>query len=164
MAGGVIRSVPADPTRNSSRRWSAPSNIHPEAIGVVSAIRQSDRDGRLARFLQGSGGLRQAARDFRALGLAYAEVYFEGERRRRCCRFKRCRRDVEFTSLSKPFRWPLAHGLRRRNERLCAALARVKSYLDYGAFTPIQVAAATALNGPDDCIKEMRAIYKKRAT
>ncbi|HMK88144.1 MAG TPA: aminotransferase class I/II-fold pyridoxal phosphate-dependent enzyme, partial [Methylocystis sp.] len=48
------------------------------------------------------------------------------------------------------------------NERLCAALARVKSYLDYGAFTPIQVAAAAALNGPDDCIKEMRAIYKKR--
>ena len=38
----------------------------------------------------------------------------------------------------------------------------MKSYLDYGAFTPIQVAAAAALNGPDDCIKEMRAIYKKR--
>jgi alanine-synthesizing transaminase len=45
---------------------------------------------------------------------------------------------------------------------LIAALTRVKSYLDYGAFTPIQVAAAAALNGPDDCIKEMRAIYKKR--
>ena len=48
------------------------------------------------------------------------------------------------------------------NERLLAALTRVKSYLDYGAFTPIQVAATAALNGPDDCIKEMRATYKKR--
>jgi len=48
------------------------------------------------------------------------------------------------------------------NERLCAALARVKSYLDYGAFTPVQVAAAAALNGPDDCIREMRETYRKR--
>ena len=48
------------------------------------------------------------------------------------------------------------------NERLISALARVKSYLDYGAFTPIQVAATAALNGPDDCIAETRAIYKKR--
>ena len=48
------------------------------------------------------------------------------------------------------------------NERLISALTRVKSYLDYGAYTPIQVAASAALNGPDDCIHEMRAIYKKR--
>jgi alanine-synthesizing transaminase len=48
------------------------------------------------------------------------------------------------------------------NERIIAALGRVKSYLDYGAFTPVQVAATAALNGPDDCIHEMRAIYKRR--
>jgi alanine-synthesizing transaminase len=48
------------------------------------------------------------------------------------------------------------------NERIIAALARVKSYLDYGAFTPIQVAATAALNGPDDCITEMRETYKRR--
>jgi DNA-binding transcriptional ArsR family regulator len=48
------------------------------------------------------------------------------------------------------------------NERLIAALARIKSYLDYGAFTPIQVAAAAALNGPQDCVDEIRAIYKSR--
>ncbi len=48
------------------------------------------------------------------------------------------------------------------NERLIAALARVKSYLDYGAFTPIQVAATAALNGPHDCIDEMRETYKRR--
>jgi alanine-synthesizing transaminase len=48
------------------------------------------------------------------------------------------------------------------NERIIAALARVKSYLDYGAFTPIQVAATAALNGPEDCIREMRDTYRKR--
>jgi alanine-synthesizing transaminase len=48
------------------------------------------------------------------------------------------------------------------NERLISALTRVKSYLDYGAFTPMQVAATAALNGPDDCINEMREIYRRR--
>jgi alanine-synthesizing transaminase len=48
------------------------------------------------------------------------------------------------------------------NERLIAALARVKSYLDYGAFTPVQVAAAAALNGPQDCVEEIRRVYKAR--
>jgi alanine-synthesizing transaminase len=45
---------------------------------------------------------------------------------------------------------------------MCAALSRVKSYLDYGAFTPIQVAAAAALNGPQDCVEEIRNTYKRR--
>jgi alanine-synthesizing transaminase len=48
------------------------------------------------------------------------------------------------------------------NARLLAALARVKSYLDYGAFTPVQIAATAALNGPDDSIREMRSVYKRR--
>ena len=48
------------------------------------------------------------------------------------------------------------------NARICAALARVKSYLDYGAFTPVQVAAAAALNGPQDCVEEIRNTYKHR--
>ena len=48
------------------------------------------------------------------------------------------------------------------NQRLIDALARIKSYLDYGAFTPVQVAAAAALNGPDDCITEIRETYKAR--
>jgi alanine-synthesizing transaminase len=48
------------------------------------------------------------------------------------------------------------------NQRLIGALTRVKSYLDYGAFTPIQVAATAALNGPQECIDEMRARYKSR--
>src|SRR5579875_2185978 len=70
---------------------------------------------------------------------------------------------VEFTSLSKTYSMPgWRIGFAVGNERLIAALARVKSYLDYGAFTPIQVAATAALNGPDDCIHEMRATYRRR--
>ena len=70
---------------------------------------------------------------------------------------------VEFTSMSKTFSMPgWRMGFAVGNERIIAALARVKSYLDYGAFTPVQVAATAALNGPDDCIREMRATYKRR--
>ncbi len=70
---------------------------------------------------------------------------------------------VEFTSLSKTYSmagWRI--GFAVGNQRLIAALARVKSYLDYGAFTPIQVAATAALNGPQDCIAEIRERYKAR--
>ena len=70
---------------------------------------------------------------------------------------------VEFTSMSKTYSMPgWRIGFAVGNERIIAALGRVKSYLDYGAFTPIQVAATAALNGPDDCIREMREIYKRR--
>ncbi len=70
---------------------------------------------------------------------------------------------VEFTSMSKTFSmagWRM--GFAVGNERIIAALTRVKSYLDYGAFTPVQVAATAALNGPQECIQEMRDIYRKR--
>jgi len=53
-------------------------------------------------------------------------------------------------------------GFAARNRTLIAALARIKSYLDYGAYTPIQVAATAALNGPQDCVDEIRAIYRSR--
>jgi alanine-synthesizing transaminase len=70
---------------------------------------------------------------------------------------------VEFTSMSKTYSMPgWRIGFAVGNERIIAALARVKSYLDYGAFTPVQVAATAALNGPDDCIEEMRATYRRR--
>jgi alanine-synthesizing transaminase len=70
---------------------------------------------------------------------------------------------VEVTTMSKTYAmagWRV--GFAAGNERLIAALARVKSYLDYGAFTPVQVAAAAALNGPQDCVTEMREIYRSR--
>jgi alanine-synthesizing transaminase len=70
---------------------------------------------------------------------------------------------VEFTSMSKTYSMPgWRIGFAVGNERIIAALARVKSYLDYGAFTPVQVAATAALNGPDHCICEMRETYRRR--
>ena len=70
---------------------------------------------------------------------------------------------AEFTALSKTYSRPgWRIGFATGNRRLITALARVKSYLDYGAFTPIQVAATAALNGPQDCVDAMRDLYRKR--
>ena len=70
---------------------------------------------------------------------------------------------VEFTSLSKSFTMPgWRMGFAVGNEYLIYALTRIKSYLDYGAFTPVQVAATAALNGPQDCVTEIRNTYQKR--
>jgi alanine-synthesizing transaminase len=96
--------------------------------------------------------------------LAYSEVYFDDNPPPSVLQVPGAMDvTVEFTSMSKTFSmagWRM--GFAVGNERLIAALARVKSYLDYGAYTPIQVAATAALNGPQDCIAEMREVYKKR--
>jgi len=96
--------------------------------------------------------------------LAYAEIYFDGNPPPSILQLpKAWDVAVEFTSMSKTYSMPgWRIGFAVGNERLIAALARVKSYLDYGAFTPIQVAATAALNGPQDCIDEFRAVYKER--
>jgi alanine-synthesizing transaminase len=96
--------------------------------------------------------------------LAYAEIYFEGEPPPSILQIPGAMEiGVEFTTLSKTYAMPgWRVGFAVGNERLIHALSRVKSYLDYGAFTPVQVAAAAALNGPQDCIDEIRAIYKRR--
>ncbi len=96
--------------------------------------------------------------------VAYAEIYFDGNPPPSILQVPGAMDvAVEFTSLSKTYSMPgWRMGFAVGNERLVAALARVKSYLDYGAFTPVQVAAAAALNGPQDCIEEMRQTYKSR--
>ncbi|PBB29397.1 MAG: LL-diaminopimelate aminotransferase [Mesorhizobium sp.] len=96
--------------------------------------------------------------------LAYSEIYFDGNPPPSVLQVPGamdvC---VEFTSMSKTFSMPgWRMGFAVGNERLIAALTRVKSYLDYGAFTPIQVAAAHALNGDGADIAEVREIYHKR--
>jgi alanine-synthesizing transaminase len=96
--------------------------------------------------------------------LAYAEIYFDGNRPPSVLQVPGAMDiTVEFTSLSKTYAMPgWRMGFAVGNPRLIAALARVKSYLDYGAFTPIQVAAAAALNGPQECVEEIRKTYKAR--
>jgi alanine-synthesizing transaminase len=155
IAGGVIRSVPAEPTSDffvAMERALVHSISNPTAM-VASLDFYKD----LVLFAK-------KHEIFVLSDLAYAEVYFDNDPPPSVLQapgtFDVA---VEFTSMSKTFSmagWRM--GFAVGNERLIAALGRVKSYLDYGAYTPIQVAAAAALNGPDDCIKEMRAIYKRR--
>jgi alanine-synthesizing transaminase len=96
--------------------------------------------------------------------VAYAEVYFDGKPPPSILEVPGAKDvAIEFSSLSKTYSmagWRI--GFAVGNKKLIAALARVKSYLDYGAFTPVQVAATAALNGPQGCIEEMRQRYKGR--
>ncbi len=96
--------------------------------------------------------------------LAYAEIYFDGEPPPSILQVQGAKDiAVEFTSLSKTYSMPgWRIGFATGNQKLIGALARIKSYLDYGAFTPVQVAATAALNGPQECIDENRDTYKKR--
>lgn len=96
--------------------------------------------------------------------LAYAEIYFGDTPPPSILQVEGAKDvAVEFTSLSKTYSmagWRV--GFAAGNKRAIAALARVKSYLDYGAFMPIQIAATAALNGDQSCIDEARSIYRER--
>ncbi len=96
--------------------------------------------------------------------LAYAEIYFGDNVPPSILQVEGAKDiAVEFTSLSKTYSMPgWRMGFAAGNRRLITALTRMKSYLDYGAFTPIQVAATAALNGPQDCVAEMRELYRDR--
>ncbi len=96
--------------------------------------------------------------------IAYAEIYFDGNPPPSILQIPGAKEvAVEFTSLSKTYAMPgWRIGFAAGNRHLIGALTRIKSYLDYGAFTPIQVAATAALNGPQDCVAEIRNTYKVR--
>ena len=166
MAGGVIRSVPAEPTPEFFRALER-AIVHsiPKPIAVVVCF-PSNPTAQVASldFYRELVHFAKKHEIFILSDLAYSEVYFDGNPPPSVLQVPGAIDvTVEFTSMSKTFSmagWRM--GFAVGNERLLAALTRVKSYLDYGAFTPIQVAATAALNGPDDCIREMRAIYKAR--
>ena len=166
MAGGVIRSVPAEPGPEFFTALErAIMHSIPKPIAVVVCY-PSNPTAMVASldFYKDLVLFAKKHEIFVLSDLAYAEVYFDGEPPPSMLQAPGAFDvAVEFTSMSKTFSmagWRI--GFAVGNERLLAALARVKSYLDYGAYTPIQVAAAAALNGPDDCIREMRATYKRR--
>jgi alanine-synthesizing transaminase len=166
MAGGVIRSVPSDPTPDFFATLErAITHSIPKPIAVVvcypsnptAHVADLDFYRELVPFAKKHG-------IYILSDLAYAEVYFDNNPPPSVLQvpgaMELC---VEFTSMSKTYSMPgWRMGFAVGNERIISALGRVKSYLDYGAFTPIQVAATAALNGPDDCIKEMRETYKRR--
>ena len=166
MAGAAIRAVPSEPTPSFFEALErAIIRSIPKPIAVVvcypsnptAAVADLDFYKELILFAKKHGV-------FVLSDLAYAEVYFDDHPPPSVLQVPGAMEvAVEFTSMSKTYSMPgWRIGFAVGNERIIAALARVKSYLDYGAFTPIQVAATAALNGPDDCIRDMRETYKRR--
>ncbi len=96
--------------------------------------------------------------------IAYADIVFDGYKAPSIMQVKGAKDvAVEFFTLSKSYNMPgWRVGFMVGNAKLCSALARIKSYHDYGTFTPIQVAAITALEGPQDCVEDIRVMYQKR--
>ena len=134
------RAVAAAPVRPKAMVVNFPNNPTAEVVGL-------DFYERLVAFARDAG-------IYILSDLAYAEIYFDDEPPPSILQVAGARDiAVEFTSLSKTYSMPgWRIGFAAGNARLIHALTRIKSYLDYGAFTPIQVAATAALNGPQDCV------------
>jgi alanine-synthesizing transaminase len=166
MAGGVVRSVPAEPTPELfSALERAIIHSIPKPIALIACY-PSNPTAYVATldFYKDLVAFAKKHEIFILSDLAYAELYFDNEPPPSVLQVPGAIDvTVEFTSMSKTFSmagWRM--GFAVGNERIIAALTRVKSYLDYGAFTPVQVAATAALNGPQDCIREVRETYRKR--
>ena len=167
MSGGVVRSMPADPNEDFMRSLDrAVRHSIPKPIALVlnypanPTAYTADLD-----FYTEVVKYCKANDIFILSDLAYSEIYFDEDAPPPSVLQVPGAIDitVEFTSMSKTYSMPgWRVGFAVGNERLIAALARVKSYLDYGAFTPIQVAAVAALNGSDEVIEEVRKVYKHR--
>jgi len=166
MSGGVVRSMPADPNEEFLRvldravRHSIPKPIalilnYPANPTAYTA--DLDFYAEVVKYCRANG-------IFILSDLAYSEIYFDIAPPPSILQVPGAIDiAVEFTSMSKTYSMPgWRVGFAVGNERLIAALARVKSYLDYGAFTPIQVAATAALNGSDEVIDDVRKVYKLR--
>lgn len=166
MAGGSIRSVPIEPGPEFFHALER-AVIHsiPKPIAVVVCY-PSNPTAMVAdlEFYRDVVAFAKKHELIVLSDLAYAEVYFDNNPPPSVLQVPGAMDvTVEFTSMSKTFSmagWRM--GFAVGNERVIAALSRVKSYLDYGAFTPVQVAATAALNGPEDCINEMRTMYRTR--
>jgi len=96
--------------------------------------------------------------------IAYADIVFDGYKAPSILQVEGAKDiAVEFFSMSKSYNMPgWRVGFMCGNKELVSALARIKSYLDYGTFAPIQIAAIAALEGPQECVTEIAEMYKKR--
>ena len=167
IAGAAVRNIPV------TRRRRLPGRAR-----ARGAAQRAEADGDRAQLSRTIPTAELATLDFygqvvdfcRHAGIyimsdvAYAEIYFDGNPPPSILQVPGAKDIcVEFTSMSKTYSMPgWRIGFACGNPQLIAALARVKSYLDYGAFTPVQVAAAAALNGPQECVAEMRERYRQR--
>ncbi len=166
IAGAAIRSVPTTPgaaffeSLDRAVRFTVP---RPTVLVIGYPSNPTAEVADLAFYTQ----LVAFARDhglWVLSDLAYSEIYFDGVPTPSILQVPGAKEvAVEFTSMSKTYSmagWRI--GFAVGNRRLIAALTRVKSYLDYGAFTPIQAAAVAALNGPQDIVEANRQLYRKR--
>jgi alanine-synthesizing transaminase len=166
IAGASVRSIPATPDETMLRALdSAVRHSVPKPTALIVNF-PSNPTAYLASldFYREIVGFARRHGIWIMSDLAYAELYFGADPPPSLLQVPGAKDiAVEFTSLSKTYSMPgWRIGFAAGNARLIHALTRMKSYLDYGAFTPIQVAAAAALNGPQDCVAEARALYKER--
>jgi alanine-synthesizing transaminase len=166
IAGASVRSIPAMPGEAMLRALdSAVRHSVPKPTALIVNFPSNP-----TAFLAGLDFYREVVAFARKhevwvlSDLAYAEIYFGEAPPPSILQVPGAREiAVEFTSMSKTYSMPgWRIGFAAGNTRLVAALTRMKSYLDYGAFTPIQVAAVAALNGPQDCVSQMRDLYRER--
>lgn len=166
IAGAAVRSVPAEPNEDMLRALDrAVRHSVPKPTALIVNF-PSNPTAYLADldFYKEIVAFARRHEIWVMSDLAYAEIYF-GDKVPPSILQVPGAKDiaVEFTSLSKTYSmagWRM--GFAAGNPRLINALTRMKSYLDYGAFTPIQVAAVTALTGPQDCVEQIRGIYRER--
>jgi len=166
MAGGVVRHVPAlTPEEylsgiSRAMKHSAP----PPSVLIVSYPSNPTAHWVDLDFYRDVVALAKKHDLLVLSDIAYSEIYFDDNPPPSLLQVEGAKDiAVEVNSMSKTYAmagWRV--GMVVGNARICAALARVKSYLDYGNFMPIQVAATAALNGPQDCVDDIRATYKRR--
>jgi len=166
IAGGSVRHVPVTPDKDFLTALErAVKHSVPKPVALVlnypsnptALIADLDFYGQVVDFCRFHG-------IYILSDLAYAEIYFDGNPPPSILQIPGAKDvAIEFTSMSKTYNMPgWRIGFAAGNKTLIHALSRIKSYLDYGAFTPIQVAASAALNGPQDCVEEIRQLYKDR--
>ncbi len=166
IAGATIRSVPVTP---NAEYWEALDNAMAYTVPRPSVLVVNYPSNPTAEVVDLAfyERLVEWAREnavWVLSDLAYSELYFDGNPTPSIMQVKGAKDvAVEFTSLSKTYSmagWRM--GFAVGNREMIAAMTRVKSYLDYGAFTPIQAAACAALNGPQDIVETNRLLYHKR--
>ncbi len=166
IADGAVRSLPCEPDAEFLAALErAVRNQTPKPVALIlnypsnptAMVASLDFYGQVVDFCRHHG-------IWILSDLAYAEIYFDIEPPPSILQIPGAKEvAIEFTSMSKTYSMPgWRVGFAAGNPKLMNALIRIKSYLDYGAFTPIQAAAAAALNGPQTCVAETRQIYKER--
>ena len=166
IADGTVRSLPCEPDDGFLEALElAVRNSTPKPVALIlnypsnptAMVASLDFYGQVVDFCRFHG-------IYILSDLAYSEIYFDIEPPPSILQVPGAMDvAVEFTSMSKTYSMPgWRVGFAAGNRVLMNALVRIKSYLDYGAFTPVQVAAASALNGPQTCVADTRRIYRDR--